>query len=175
MKDQIFKISCMSNASRVESVNSDRCNNLYFFPIFCIPFKWLAEQAIDTCVSLGLQMRSPVVISLHTYDHLVPFISVGVTRISRQEFTWGRCFKLYTWYSKISLENQKIHHFESTKFPIVGKPLDNAKKIQKFEVNFGFPKIFSNTTFPNWILSHERDETLKKKMLDSHFHFRSEF
>ena len=105
MKDQIFKISCMSNASRVESVNSDRCNNLYFFPIFCIPFKWLAEQAIDTCVSLGLQMRSPVVISLHTYDHLVPFISVGVTRISRQELTWGRCFKLYTWYSKISLDD----------------------------------------------------------------------
>ena len=118
MKDQIFKISCMSNASRVESVNSDRCNNLYFSPIFCIPFKWLAEQAIDTCVSLGLQMRSPVVISLHTYDHLVPFISVGVTRISRQvveapKILFGRKCD-WIEYIEASLGIDRVHEVNSS-------------------------------------------------------------
>ena len=78
-------------------------------------------------------------------------------------------------YLRISLENQKNHHFDSTKFSIVGNPLNNTLKILIFEHKFGIPKIFSNVTFINWILSQERDEILKNKLLDLDFHFRPEF
>ena len=76
-------------------------------------------------------------------------------------------------FSRISLENQKIHHFDNTKFPIVGKPLHSTSKLQNSYYNFSFPKIFSNMTFRNWIFRQVVDETLKKKTLESHFPFRS--
>ena len=76
-------------------------------------------------------------------------------------------------YSRISLENQKIHHFWSTKFSIVGKRPTNSQKCQNFEYYFCFPKIFSNMTFTKFIMSQNRDEVLNKNSLGLHFQLKT--
>ena len=78
-------------------------------------------------------------------------------------------------YLRISLENQKIHHFDDSNFPFVGKPLNSTLKMSNSEYNFHFPKIFSKFGFRNWIFGRGVDETLKKNSLAPHFLFRSPF